>query len=89
MPPSPEQDDILAHLQTAFDEVLPQARRQLQADDDLLDLGVGSVAALEMAASLEAHYSIRLPEERLAELRTVGDFVELVRRTLAAADGTP
>jgi acyl carrier protein len=79
---SENDDAILAAIQAAFDQVLPEARRPLSPSDELVDLGVGSVAALEMAGLLEDQFEVRFPEGDLYTLRTVGDFVSLVRRSL-------
>ncbi len=76
------QAEILQALQVAFKSAIPKSEHQLALSDDLLDLGIGSIAALEMAASLEAQFEIRLPEQELAALRTVADFAELVESLL-------
>lgn len=76
--------DPLAALQTAFDEVLPEAKRTLRREDDLIDLGIGSVAALEIAGALQARYEVEIPDTDLFELRTVGDFVTLIERRVQA-----
>lgn len=76
--------ELLAAIQAAFEQVLPEARRVLSPTDELIDLGVGSVAALEMAGLLEDQFEVRFPEAELHELRTVGDFVALVQRSLRA-----
>lgn len=73
--------EILAAIQQAFDQVLPEAKRTLQPEDELIELGVGSVAALEMAGLLEDRFEVRFPEAELYELRTVADFVALVQRS--------
>ena len=74
--------DPLAALQAAFDEVLPEAKRTLSREDDLLDLGIGSIAALEIAGALQSRYDVEIPDTELFELRTVGDFVALIERRL-------
>jgi acyl carrier protein len=71
---------VLAALQAAFKQVQPEAQRVLCPEDELLDIGIGSIAALEMAGQLERLYQIRLPEEQLAMLRTVADFIELIEQ---------
>lgn len=76
--------DPLAALQAAFDEVLPEAKRTLSREDDLLDLGIGSIAALEIAGALQTRYDVEIPDTELFELRTVGDFVALIERRLLA-----
>jgi acyl carrier protein len=75
----------LAALQAAFDEVLPEAKRTLACEDDLIDLGIGSIAALEIAGSLQTRYELEIPDTDLFELRTVGDFVAVIERRLQAA----
>lgn len=79
---SVSQAEILRALQVAFKSALPKSEHQLALTDDLLDLGIGSIAALEMAASLEDQFAIRLPEQELAALRTVADFANLVESLL-------
>lgn len=77
------QTEILQALQAAYDEVVPSASRSLALEDELLDLGVASVAALEMAGILEDRFEIRFPEHELGQLRTVGQFAELIGRLRA------
>lgn len=72
--------DALAALQAAYDEVLPEAKRDLQLSDELIELGIGSIAALEIAASLQVRLGVEIPDSDLFELRTVGDFAALVQR---------
>lgn len=82
--------DPLAALQAAFDEVLPDAKRTLTRDDDLIDLGIGSIAALEIAGALQTRYELEIPDSALFELRTVGDFVTLIeQRWQAERDKAP
>ena len=77
-----DRDQILQAIQEAFTEALPDQSLILKPKDDLVDLGLASVAVLEMAASLETRFNILLTEEQLAELRTVDDFISLVQKQL-------
>lgn len=43
------------------------------------DLGVDSLALTELAMILEDEFSVELPDDRLAELQTLGDLEALVR----------
>lgn len=72
--------DALAALQAAYDEVLPEAKRELQLSDELIELGIGSIAALEIAASLQTRLGVEIPDSDLFDLRTVADFAQLVQR---------
>lgn len=80
--------EVLRALEDAHRRVVPGAARELALEDQLLDLGVASVGALEMAGFLEEAFDIRFPEHELGQLRTVGDFVTLIQR-LRAANETP
>ena len=42
------------------------------------DLGVDSVDAVEFALALEREFNVTLPDEIIADVRTVQDVVELV-----------
>lgn len=77
---------VLEALQAAFQEVVPSANHTLAREDDLVDLGISSIAAIEMSTILGARYDIHLPEEDLAGLRTIGDFVDLIERLLAETE---
>jgi acyl carrier protein len=52
-------------------------------DADLFEeLGLDSLLALEIVASLERKYRIQVPEERIVEVRTLAEAIRLVRDTL-------
>lgn len=76
--------DPLTGLQAAFDEVLPEAKRTLSLKEELIDLGIGSIEALEIAAALQTRYGVHILESDLIQLRTVADFVALIGRRLSA-----
>jgi acyl carrier protein len=85
----PSSDNAIAALgalQMAYDEVLPEGKRQLQLSDELIELGIGSIAALEMAASLEVLLGVEIADSDLFDLRTVEDFVVLVQEKRAGGE---
>lgn len=86
---SDRQAELLEGVQTAFDEVLPEAKRRLRLEDELVDIGVGSIHALEMAGVLEERYGVTFPQADLIVLSTVGDFTELLEKLLVEAEATP
>ncbi|MDX1387792.1 MAG: acyl carrier protein [Acidobacteriota bacterium] len=48
-------------------------------DDDLVrELGVDSLAALRVLAATEKRFRLRFPDERLGDLRTLRDVLELI-----------
>ena len=50
------------------------------------DLGVDSVDAVEFALALEREFNVRLPDEVIAEVRTVQDVIELVSERTKVLD---
>jgi acyl carrier protein len=49
------------------------------------DLGLDSLTILEITVDVDHEFDLELPEEELAELRTVQDSVELVQKYLQKA----
>lgn len=44
------------------------------------DLGIDSLAAVELAMELESAFNVRIEDEELAALKTVGDIVVLLNQ---------
>lgn len=59
-------------------------RQRINADDNLeLDLGLDSLSKIELVASLEKTFSIKLPENFLSNIYTVGELTEKIRASKA------
>lgn len=80
-------DELLALIREALMSLSDVHLRldQLSMDATLTSLGVDSMSAIEMAAYLEDKLGIRLPDDQLAQVSTVGDAAALVRRHAARA----
>lgn len=50
------------------------------------DLDLDSLSLMEIGVDVDYNYRLGLPDERLQEIRSVQDAVELVRRELAARE---
>ena len=63
-----------------------QIERDSLADDTALaeDLGLDSLAGIELATALEDRFSMRITDDELAAVRTYGDLERLVLRKVAA-----
>lgn len=66
---------ILLTLQQLFHEDLPQI---VQMQDHISKFQIDSLRLLQMVVKIEEHWSIRIPDERIIAVRTVGDLVQLV-----------
>jgi len=64
---------------------LPLAR--LQPDTRLDELGVDSLAAVELIFEIEERFGVRVPSERAAEFRSVRAIAEGVRALQAQTAG--
>ncbi len=51
------------------------------------DLQLDSLSLLEIGVDVDYEYKLGVPAEELSQLRTVGNAVELVLRTLAGREG--
>ena len=67
---------VAAHLGIAPELLTEQASLQL-------DLGLDSLAAIELATALEDRFALRITDEELVALRTYGDLERLVLRKVA------
>ena len=73
-------------MPVAKEDVLRAVRVQLglaearESDRLIEELGAESVDILNLVASLEQAYRVRVPEAQIAELRTVGDLHALLDR---------
>ena len=62
-------------------DILEADPQQLDPSARLVeDLGMNSMMALEIIASLEKRYKIRLPEQELQEVKTLQRVIDLARR---------
>jgi len=50
------------------------------------DLGLDSLSMLEMTVDMQYAFKVKIPDERLPEIVTVGDSVRLVKELVAAKD---
>jgi len=71
-------DGILAVFARAMWEVACQKADGLGLDTQVADLGIESVALLEVIGYLEDELGVHFPEARLREVRTVGDLADIV-----------
>jgi acyl carrier protein len=76
--------DVLALFQKAALEVNGKQLSGLTAETVISKLGLDSVAVMELVSYFEEKLSIRMPDEDLATIQTLGDLDKLVQRLVAA-----
>ncbi len=78
-------DEIEATVTGIVAEVaeLPEEQLWKRRDEHLFeDIGLDSLLALEIIASLERKYHIEVPEEKIIEVTTLSDAIALVREAV-------
>ncbi len=59
--------------------------RRINSDDNIeLDIGLDSLAKIELIVALERAFSVKLPEDFLADAQTVGELIEKIRALTAS-----
>lgn len=80
--------DVIGLFKQAALEVHGRELGALDATTEISTLGLDSVAVMEMTGCLEDKLKIRIPDEELAEVETLGDLDALIRRVIAG-QGAP
>lgn len=68
-------------------EVAGRRLAHLDAQTRISELGIDSVAMLELVGTLEQALDVRLPDERTGEVRTIGELAALVADMRASRGG--
>jgi acyl carrier protein len=72
---------IEARVRALIAGVARQDVASLSREADLVEaLGVDSLQGLQILAGVEKHFDVRLPDDELVELRTIGRIVAIVER---------
>jgi acyl carrier protein len=74
------QVDIIQLFKQAALEVNGKKLDQLSKDTVISKLGLDSVAVMELVSYFEEKLNIRMPDEDLAKVQTLGDLGGLVKR---------
>ncbi|MFE3051969.1 meromycolate extension acyl carrier protein AcpM [Nocardia sp. NPDC059239] len=75
------QEEIVAGIAEIVEEVTGIEAAEVAIEKSFVDdLDIDSLSLVEIAVQLEDKYSVKVPDEDLASLRTVGDAVAYVQR---------
>jgi acyl carrier protein len=79
--------DVIGLFKQAALEVHGRELGSLDPATEISTLGLDSVAVMEMTGCLEDKLKIRIPDEELAEVETLGELDTLIRRVIAGKEG--
>lgn len=78
-------DEILALFKTAVWEIDQKKLDDITVEHKISALGIDSVAMLEVIGYLEDELDIHLPDEKLANVETVGDLAAVIAQEQTGA----
>ncbi len=82
-------DEIIALIKEALAEVAPTRTSDfaaIQMDTKIEDLGLDSIATMEMVNAIEERVDSTFPDEELAKVQRIGDLAGLIRGAASAPD---
>jgi acyl carrier protein len=79
-------DPVLAELANILNELTGVNPADVTPDKSFVeDLDVDSLAMVEVAMAVEEKFNAKIPDDQLAELRTVGDAMNYIKEHSASA----
>jgi acyl carrier protein len=84
VPEAASTETLLSDLRREIEAVDPDALlEEFDADSEVAALGLDSMTMMSVIAEIERTYSIRLPNEHLTGLETVGQVIDVVQSQMA------
>ena len=75
----PTQTDIQAELAAIVEEIAGVSAADVQADKEFVaDLDVDSLSMVEIVVAAEEKFGVRIPDDQVKNLKTVGDAVDYI-----------
>jgi len=79
-----DKEEILAGLAEIVEEVAGVAQDDVSAEKSFVDdLDIDSLSMVEIAVQAEDKFGVKIPDDELANLKTVGDAVNYVAANAA------
>ncbi|TDP96152.1 acyl carrier protein [Labedaea rhizosphaerae] len=76
-------EEILKGLAEIVEEVAGVAADEVTADKSFVDdLDIDSLSMVEIAVQAEDRFGVKIPDDELANLKTVGDAVDYVAKSM-------
>ncbi|HEX4250286.1 MAG: acyl carrier protein [Pseudonocardiales bacterium] len=75
-------EDILSGLAEIVEEIAGVDAAEVTADKSFVDdLDIDSLSMVEIAVQAEDKFGVKIPDDQLAELKTVGDAVDYIAKS--------
>ena len=76
-------DELIQSFQRIASEVTERTLPSLAGETVIANLGIDSLAMLEIVAAMERELKVQLPDDQLVGIQTIDDLVKLLQRRLA------
>jgi len=74
-------EEIEREVRELIEKVTRRSAANIERDADLVyELGLDSLAGLRVLAALEKRFQLRIPDDELSSVRTIGQLLETVDR---------
>jgi acyl carrier protein len=74
-------EDILSGLAEIIEEIAGLDASEITADKSFVDdLDIDSLSMVEIAVQAEDKFGVKIPDDQLAELKTVGDAMNYIAK---------
>ena len=77
-------DQLIATFQKVASEVAEKQFPAMKAETVIADLGIDSLAMLEIVGALEREFKVQIPDDQLVGIQTIDDLVGLLAKRLSA-----
>ena len=81
--------ELIEVLKAAVYDISLKELGDISTETKISELGLDSVAVMELIGVLEEDFAIRIRDEEVAALGTIGDILNLVRRVSPSAPAPP
>ncbi|MFO0601963.1 MAG: acyl carrier protein [Polyangiales bacterium] len=75
-------DELLQKFRQIATEVAEREIPAFQESARISDLGIDSLGMLEIIGGMEREFKIRIPDDQLVGIQTVGQLVDLVQKRM-------
>lgn len=77
-------EQLISTFKRVASEVAEREFPDMQGSTVIADLGIDSLAMLEIVGAMEREFKIQIPDDQLVGLQTINDLVELLQKRLSA-----
>lgn len=76
-------DEMITTFQRVASEVAEREFPPLKGSTVIADLGIDSLATLEIVAAMEREFKVQIPDDQLVGINTVDDLVGLIQKRMS------